>query len=95
MRSWRATHVLGLALDAAHGGILGELGNAGQQELVAGEAEDVADAVALAPAHGFMPGVVAVAADEDLDPRPADANRFHDMPQDQGDLGAGRASCPA
>jgi hypothetical protein len=56
----------------------------------AGEAEDVADPVALAPGHGFGPGVVAVAADEDLDPGPAAANRFHDMPHDQGDLGARR-----
>jgi hypothetical protein len=85
-----ATHVVGLALDAAHVGILGESGNSGQQDRVAGEPEDVADAVALAPGHGFVPGVVAVAAHQDLDPGPAGANRFHDMPQDQGDLGAGR-----
>ena len=32
-----ATHVVGLALDAAHGGILGESGNSGQQDRVAGE----------------------------------------------------------
>jgi hypothetical protein len=54
------------------------------------KAEDVADPVALAPGHGFMPGIVAVAAHQDLHPGPAGADRLADVAQDESDLGAGR-----
>ena len=37
-----------------------------------------------------MPGVVAVAADQDLDPRPVGADGLDDVAQDEGDLGAAR-----
>ena len=61
-----------------------------EQHLVAAEAEDVADPVALQPAHGLGPGIVAVAADQDVDGGPTAANGPDDMAQDEGHLGTVR-----
>ena len=60
----------------------------GQQAGVAGEAEDVVDAVGLAPAHQLVAGEARVGAQEDLDPWPALA----DLADDARDLvlGPGR-----
>src|SRR3954468_22448632 len=69
-----AANLLALAFDPAHGGSLGEALHPGEQDLVAGQAEDVADAVALAPSHRLGPAVVAVAADQDVDLGPAGAD---------------------
>jgi hypothetical protein len=85
-----AAHLVTLARDPAKRRVLGPIGHPGEQHWVAGEAEDVADPVALATGHGLVAGVVAVAADQDLDPRPASADGFHDMAQDEGDLGTAR-----
>jgi hypothetical protein len=56
-----------LLLGPGDGRALGEIGDPGREDRAAGEVEDVADPVALAPGHGLVPGVVAVAADQDLD----------------------------
>ena len=77
-----AAHLLGLAQGPGDGRILGQSGDPGQQDLVAGEAEDVADAVLLAPGHGLVPGVVAVDADQDLHARPAGTDGAHHVTQD-------------
>src|SRR6266699_2540026 len=63
---------------------------AAQQHRVAGKAEDVADALALAPRHRLRPGVMAVAAHHDVDRRPAGTDMADDMAQHQGYLGAVR-----
>ena len=66
-----ATDLFRPAVEAADGGILGEIADLAQQHAVAGEAEDVADALALAPCHRLGPAVMAVAAHQNLDRRPA------------------------
>jgi hypothetical protein len=58
-----------------------------QQHRVAREAEDIADAVALAPFHRLGPGVVAIATHDNLDRRPARADLADDMAQHQRHLG--------
>ena len=58
-----------------------------QQHCVAGEAKDVADALALAPRHRLGPAVVAVAAHQNLDRRPAGADAADHVTQHQGYLG--------
>src|SRR5260370_10442417 len=74
-----AADLVSLPTDPTHGGILGEMADPAQQHRVAGEAEDVADALALAPRHRFGPGVMAVAAHHDVDRRPACADMADDM----------------
>src|SRR5437870_1742162 len=63
--------LISLTADPSHGGILGEIADPVQQHCVAGEAKDVADTLALAPRHRLGPAVVAVAAHQNLDRRPA------------------------
>ena len=48
-----AARLLALAADPSDRNILGKVSDFAQQHLVAGEAEDVADAIALAPCHGL------------------------------------------
>jgi hypothetical protein len=74
-----AADLLRFARDAAQGGVLGKRTNLAQQHWIAGKAEDVADAVALAPSHRLWPAVMAVAAHHDLDRRPAGADAADDM----------------
>ena len=74
----------------AHSSVLGQGSDLGERDRVGGEAEDVADPVALAASHGVGPGVVAVAAHQDLDPRPAGAHALDDVAHAQGDQGAAR-----
>jgi hypothetical protein len=76
-----------LALDPLQRRRFGEDRHVGEQDLVAGQAEEVGDAVALAPAHRLRPAVVTVAADQDVDLWPAPANGGHDMAQYQHHLG--------
>ena len=52
-----AAHLVALARDPAERRVLGQIGDPGEQDLVAGEAEDVADPVVLAPRHGLVPTV--------------------------------------
>ena len=46
-----AADLVGLALDPAERGVLRQICDLAQQDRVAGEAEDVADPVALQPGH--------------------------------------------
>src|SRR5439155_9055940 len=85
-----AADLAGLAVDPAERGILGETADPAQQHRIAGEAEDVADALALAPRHSLGAGVMAVAAHHDVDRRPAGADMANDVAQDQGHLGTVR-----
>jgi hypothetical protein len=57
----------------------------GQQAGVAGEAEDVVDAVVFAPDHELVPGEAGTGPQQDLDLRPARA----DLANDTFDLGHG------
>ena len=68
--------------------VLGQRCDLAEQDLVSSEAEDVADAVALQPGHGFVPSIVAVAADQDVDGWPMAADGAHDVAQHQRHLGA-------
>src|SRR5712691_12084772 len=79
-----------LTRDAAQGSVLGERADLAQQHRVTGKAEDVADALALAPRHRLGPGVMAVAAHQDIDRRPAGMDMADDMAQYQGYLGTVR-----
>src|SRR5665213_1306917 len=86
-----AAHLaLGGCIEAIQANLLGLCRHAAQQYLVAGQAEDVADPIALAPRHTLRPAVVAVAPDQDIDAWPAGANCAHDVAQHQADLGAVR-----
>src|SRR5258707_12961632 len=62
------------ALGAAHAEIVGEDADLRMQHVVAGEPEDVIDAVRLAPSHRLGTGIVAIAtpADAGLGPMPTD-----------------------
>ena len=82
-----APDFVGVRLGATDGCVLRECCDPAEQHAVAGEAENVADPVALQPGHGLGAGVVAVAADHDLDLRPTGADRLDQMPEDAGDLG--------
>jgi hypothetical protein len=82
-----AADLFPVTVKAAEGSVLGERADLAQQYRVAGQPEDVADAVALAPCHGFGPAVMAVAAHHDLDLGPAGADATDDMAQDQRHLG--------
>src|SRR5260370_39505048 len=78
-----AADLLRFTRDAAEGGVLGERADLTQQHRVAGEAEDVADTLTLAPCHRLGPAIVTVAAHNDLDPRPAGAGLPENLPQYQ------------
>ena len=82
-----AADLLRLAGEATQSGVVGERTDLAQQHRVAGQPEDEADAPALAPRHRVGAAVMAVAAHDDLDCRPADANTADDVAQDQSHLG--------
>jgi len=84
----KAAHLLRFRLGAADLEVVGALGRQGIESLVAGEPEDVVDAVLLAPFHGFRAGVVGIAADGDPGTGPVAANTPDQMPEDAADLGA-------
>jgi hypothetical protein len=76
----RAT--LGQALGCGGGELFGDDAD---QAVIAGEAEDVVDAVGFAPRHQLVPGEAGVCPQHDLNPRPAGA----DLADDPFDLGQG------
>src|SRR5205814_4117797 len=82
-----AADLFTFARNATEGGVLGEWADLAQQHRIAGEAEDVTDALALAPRHRLGPSVMAVAAHQNLDRRPAGADATDDMAQYQDHLG--------
>jgi hypothetical protein len=66
---------LGQALDRGRGELVGD---GADQALVAREAEDVVDAVRLAPGHQLVPGKARIGAQHDRHPRPAGADLADD-----------------
>ena len=60
------------------------------QHAVAGQAEDVVDAVVLAPRHGLGPSVVAVPPECEPGARPVPADAPHQVLEEGADLGARR-----
>src|SRR5260221_11921966 len=82
-----AADLVGLTVDPAERGILGQIADPAQQYRVAGEAEDVADALAFAPRHCLGARVMAVAAHHDVDRQPPGADAADDMAQHQRHLG--------
>src|SRR3954464_15046855 len=81
-----AADLLPLAGKTTQSGILGERADLAQQHLVAGQAKDVADTLALAPHHRLGTSVMTVAAHHDIDRRPAGADAADDMAQHQRHL---------
>ena len=79
-----ATHLFGAGFEAPNRDILGEIDDLAQQHAVAGEAEDVADAVALADRDRLDASIMTVAADQDLDARPAGGDLPDDVAQHAG-----------
>ena len=75
-----AADLIGVTSDPCHGSLFGDACHCREEDVVAGQAEDVADPVALAPAHRFRPAIVAVAAHQDVDPWPARADGANDVP---------------
>ncbi len=74
-----AADLFRLPREPAQGGVLGERADLSQQHRIAGQAEDVADALALAPSHRLWPAVMTIAAHHDLDRWPAGADATDDM----------------
>ena len=60
------------------------------EHAVAGEPENVIDAILLAPIHGLGPGVMAVAAPADAGLGPMAAQATGNVLEDGADLGAAR-----
>src|ERR1044072_3788280 len=58
-----APDFLPLAIEATESGILGERADLAQQHLVAGQPEDVADPMALAPHHRLGAAVMCISSD--------------------------------
>ena len=81
-----AAQLIGAGLGAAHAQIIGRATDARADDVVAGEPEDVVDAVVLAPVHGFASGIVAVATHEHTDPGPVTADALDHMLEDGADL---------
>lgn len=73
-----------------HPDVVGGRLDLGRKRLRAGQAEDVADAVVLAPVHRFGPPVMAVATNGDCGRRPVTADRPDEPAQMAPDLAAGR-----
>ena len=74
-----AAHPVGAGLGAAHLEIVADLVCKAVQRGVAGQAEDVVDAVRLAPGHGLSPAVVAVAPESQPGARPVPADAAHQV----------------
>lgn len=83
-----APNLVRLAGKPAHRRVFGPISDAPKQDGVAAQAEDVADAISFAPAHGLLAAVMAVAAHQDIDARPAGAEGVYDVAQHQRHLGA-------
>ena len=74
-----AAHLLGGGFKAAKRYILGKIGDLAQQHAVAGEPEDVADAVPLVKGDGLDAAIVAVATNQNLLAWPAGTNVADEM----------------
>ena len=85
-----ATHPVRAGLGAAQLEIVADLVCKAVQRGVAGQAEDVVDAVRLAPGHGLGPAVVAVAPESQPGARPVPADAAHQVLEEGADLDPGR-----
>ena len=85
-----AAHPVGAGLGAAHLEIVGDIVCETVQGAIARQAEDVVDAVLLAPCHGLGPAVVAVPPEGEPGARPVPADAPHQMLEEGADLGARR-----
>ena len=88
-------HPVCAGLGPAHLEIVGHLVCEGVQRAIAGEPEDVVDAVRLAPGHGLRAAVVAVSPEGEPGVRPVPADAADQVLEEGADLGTRpRASCP-
>jgi len=85
-----AAHLLRAGLGAAHLEIVGDIVGEAVQNGIARQAEDVVDAVFLAPRHGLGSAVVAVSAEGQPGARPVSADAAHRVLQQGADLGTRR-----
>ena len=83
-------HLLGTSLGAAHPDVVGHLVCKRVQRAITREAEDVVDAVLLAPGHGLCAAVVAVSPEDDPGARPVAADAADQMLDEGADLGPRR-----
>ena len=81
------THFLGAGVEASDRDILGEICDLAQQHAVAGDPEDVADAVALAERDGLDAATMATPADQDFRSWPMGTEMPDDVAQYEGHLG--------
>ena len=77
-------------LGAAHLEVVGDVVCEAVQHAIARQAEDVVDAVVLAPRHGLGPAVVAVSPEGEPGARPVPADAAHQVLEEGADLGARR-----
>ena len=85
-----APHLFGAGLGAAHLEVVGDAVCEAVQHGIARQAEDVVDAVLLAPRHGLGPAVVAVSPEGEPGARPVPADAAHQVLEEGADLGARR-----
>ena len=85
-----APHLFGAGLGAAHLEVVGDAVCEAVQHGIARQAEDVVDAVLLAPRHGLGPAVVAVPPECEPGARPVPADAPHQVLEEDADLGARR-----
>ena len=81
-----AAHPVCAGLGAAYLEVVSDVVGEAVQHGIAGQAEDVIDAVRLAPRHGLGPAVVAVAAEGQPGARPVPADATHQVLQQDADL---------
>ena len=74
-----APHLFGAGLGAAHLEVVGDAVCEAVQHGIARQAEDVVDAVLLAPRHGLGPAVVAVSPEGEPGARPVPADAAHQV----------------
>ena len=85
-----APHLFGAGLGAAHLEVVGDAVCEAVQHGIARQAEDVVDAVLLAPRHGLGPAVVAVSPEGEPGARPVPADAAHQVLEEGADLDARR-----
>ena len=81
-----AAHPVGADLGAAHPDVVGDLVCKAVQHGIARQAEDVVDAVRLAPRHGLGSAVVAVAPEGEPGARPVPADAAGQVLEEGADL---------
>ena len=85
-----APHPVRGGLGAAHPEVVGDIVCDAVQHGIARQAEDIVDAVGLAPGHGFRAAVVGVAPEGEPGARPVPAYAADQMLEEGADFGARR-----